>query len=65
MDDWEKELINGVIKDEQFLTKETAEGLRVTLHSIIGIIKYLHEECGFSFVLTAKLTQDVLEVSLQ
>lgn len=64
LDSWESEVKNGEISGKDFLTQETAEGLRVTLHSIIEIIEYLHSVCGLSYVLTAKLTQDVLEVSL-
>jgi len=64
LDSWESEVKNGDIKEENFLTKETAEGLQVTLHAILGIIDYLPNVCGFTFVLTAKLTQDILEASL-
>lgn len=50
------------ILPDNFLTNETAEGLRVTLHSTIGLIEYLH--CvGFDYVLTAKANQDKIEVN--
>jgi uncharacterized membrane protein YfbV (UPF0208 family) len=63
LDSWELEVENGVISSDNFLTKETAEGLRVTLHSTIAIIEFLLSVNDFSFVLTAKLCQDKLEVS--
>lgn len=50
-----------LITEEQFLTKNTSEGLRMTIKSTIDLIGYLHT-CGFDYVLTAKMNQDCLEV---
>jgi len=49
-------------KDE-FLTKSTADGLRVTIRSTIELSTYLLEECKFKYVLSAKINQDRLEVN--
>lgn len=61
LDSWEKEVADGKISKDMFLTKSTSEGLRVTLHSTIGLCRYLLSECGFSYVLTNKFNQDPLE----
>lgn len=42
LDAWEKELDDGKISKDMFLTKSTSEGLRVTLHSTIGLCRYLY-----------------------
>ncbi|KAF0682713.1 zinc finger MYM-type protein 1-like, partial [Aphis craccivora] len=60
LDSWETEKLSGIIPKESFLTKETSEGLRVTLHSTIDLIEYLFS-IGFVYVLTAKANQDQLE----
>lgn len=62
LDSWETEKLSGIIPKESFLTKETSEGLRVTLHSTIDLIEYLFS-IGFDYVLTAKANQDKLEVN--
>ena len=62
MDNWESEVKDGKISPDDFLTPETAEGLRVTLHSTLDIIELLHS-VGYKYVLTAKINQDRLEVS--
>lgn len=59
----ENNLNNNLIKEEEFLTKQTAEGLRVTLRSTIDLVNYLLNDCGFAYVLTSKLNQDCLEVN--
>jgi len=51
-----------VIKDDEFLTKQTADRLRITIKSTLDLIYYLLNECNFSFVLTNKMNQDCLEV---
>lgn len=48
---------------EDFLTPNTAEGLRVTLRSTIDLCNYLLNDCGFHYVLTSKMNQDALEVN--
>jgi len=58
----EKNVINGKIHNDEFLTSSTANGLRITLSSTIGLTQYLLEDCGFSYVLTNKMNQDRLEV---
>jgi len=62
LDEWEVNLEKGLIKESEFLTRPTSEGLRITLSSTIHLIDYLLNECGFSYVLTAKFNQDSLEV---
>lgn len=63
LDNWENNLNNNLIKEEEFLTKQTAEGLRVTLKSTIDLVNYLLNDCGFAYVLTSKFNQDCLEVN--
>lgn len=53
----------GHINPEEFLTNQTAEGLRVTLNSTIDLSKYLLESFSFTYVLNGKMCQDPLEVS--
>lgn len=60
---WENMVIDGKIKDEEFLTRSTADGLRVTILSTIELSNYLLKN-KFKYVLTAKMNQDPLEVSL-
>jgi len=40
-------MIDGSIGPEEFLTKQTAQGLRVTITSTIDLSKYLLETCGY------------------
>ncbi|KAL4142571.1 hypothetical protein QTP88_005006 [Uroleucon formosanum] len=58
---WESKVIDGFISSNEFLTQQTADGLRVTIKSSIKLLKYLLDNCNFSFVLTAKINQDKLE----
>lgn len=44
-----------------FLIQLTAEGLLVTMLSMLEISEYLLNQCGFKYVLTGKLNQDLLE----
>lgn len=62
LDSWESKVIDGFISSNEFLTQQTADGLRVTIKSSIKLLKYLLDNCNFSFVLTAKINQDKLEV---
>lgn len=62
MNEWESNLEKGLIKENEFLTRSTSEGLRISLTSTIQLVEYLLNECGFSYVLTAKFNQDSLEV---
>ncbi|KAL5239031.1 hypothetical protein ACI65C_006441 [Semiaphis heraclei] len=61
LDSWEMNVNQGVIKDGEFLTHQTSEGLRVTIKSTIELSQYLLNECKFAYVLTAKMNQDNLE----
>jgi len=63
LNNWENNLNNNIKKEEEFLTKHTAEGLRVTLQSTIDLVNYLLNDWGFAYVLTSKLNQDCLEVN--
>lgn len=45
-----------------FASKETMLGLIVTISSTLEIIDYLKEKFNYSYILTAKLNQDCLEV---
>lgn len=49
----------GVITKNEFLT---AEGLRVTLRSMIDLTHYLTSEFNFPCVLSGNINQDALEV---
>lgn len=62
LDDWEAR--TGVdVTDNQFLTKSTSEGSRVTLSSCIELTDYLIDKFGFKYyVLSGKINQDALEV---
>lgn len=61
IDLWESNMLNNKINESDFLTKQTAEGLRVTIQSTIDLTKYLLD-IGFYYVLTNKMNQDKLEV---
>jgi len=47
----------GNIEPNEFFSSQTAQGLRVTLHSTIELSMYLLEKCNFDYVLTAKICQ--------
>lgn len=61
---WEKGLKDKNINKSEFLTKSTVEGLRVTLRSTIFLCRHLYN-CGFQYVLTARLNQDIIEVIIE
>ena len=58
LDSWER----SVEYPEEFLTKSTGNGLRVTIKSTIDLCKDLLNSGKFKFVLTSKMNQDCLEV---
>lgn len=60
LNDWELNLKNNLIKEDQFLTKQTADGLRMTITSTIDIVNYLHKS-GLKYVLKSKTKQDCFE----
>jgi len=62
LDEWESNVSKGLIVEKYFLTRQTYEGLRITIQSTIDLVKYLLNECDFKYVLTAKFNQDNLEV---
>jgi len=64
LNNWEKQLNDGYLNEKQFLTKTTAESLRITLQLTIDLTNYLLDECNFHYVLTVKFNQDSLEVSV-
>jgi len=64
LNDWEIRIKIGELNEQNFLTSNTSEGLRVTLNSTIDIITYLIEVYNLSYVLTGKITQDNLEVCI-
>lgn len=63
LDNWELEVENGQITSDQFLTKSTSEGLRVTILSTIALCNELLNTYNFTYVLTSKMNQDRLEVN--
>jgi len=62
--EWESNLKNNFIHESEFLTKTTADGLKITIQSTIDLVNDLLNDYGFIYVLTAKLNQDRLEVIL-
>ncbi|XP_060846351.1 uncharacterized protein LOC132926017 [Rhopalosiphum padi] len=49
LDSWESKVTDGLISSNEFLTQQTAEGLRVTIKSTIELSKYLLDKCNYSF----------------
>lgn len=62
LDEWESNVSQGLIQERYFLTRQTYEGLKITIQSTIDLVEYLLDKCEFSYVLTAKCNQDNLEV---
>lgn len=56
LDDWETAAGSG-----GFLSRSTAEGLRVTLSSTLHLLRYLTTKLNFSYMMTCRLSQDPLE----
>jgi len=50
---------------DSFASGETYEGLLVTLKTTMEVAEYLINELGYSYILTAKLNQDCLEVRIK
>ena len=59
---WQTAVKERDITAEEFLTVETARGLRISLQSTMDICRYLIDKFGFKYLLTGKLNQDNLEV---
>ncbi|XP_011875542.1 PREDICTED: uncharacterized protein LOC105566272 [Vollenhovia emeryi] len=51
----------GDITCDEFLTQETAQGLRITIQSTIELCRYFIEKFQFENLLTGKVNQDNLE----
>lgn len=62
LDEWESNVSQGLIQERYFLTRQTYEGLKITIQLTIDLVEYLLDKCEFSYVLTAKCNQDNLEV---
>eukprot|EP00794_Sanderia_malayensis_P015486 gene15486-17064_t len=65
LSDWKegiekRENISKNAKARMFLSAQTYEGIKITVHSVIEATKFLLQS-GFEFVLTEKFNQDVLE----
>lgn len=58
LDDWKKKYPNSKFR----LAPQTHLGLRVSLQNTLDLLKYLHEECNFEYLMTRRLNQDALEV---
>lgn len=61
---WESNLTKNLIEKDNFLTQNTADGLKITIASTIDAVNYLLKKKHFSYVLTSKFNQDCLEVML-
>ena len=63
LDNWER-YIQTLLepKRKQFLSRQTCQGLRITLKSVLELTNILLTE-GFDYVLTGKFCQDPLEVN--
>lgn len=64
LDEWHANLTTNLIREDEFLTISTFEGLKMTIKSTIDLVEYLLNQCGFEYVLTAKINQDCLEVNI-
>lgn len=58
LDEWHANLTKNLISEDEFLTISTFEGLKITIKSTIDLVEYLLNQCGFEYVLTAKINQD-------
>lgn len=62
LDQWENLMEEGTITNNEFLTRQTSEGLRVTLQSMIDTTSYLTSKFNFQCILSGNIKQDALEV---
>jgi hypothetical protein len=62
LNSWESNLEAEKIESQDFLTKSTAEGLRVILTSSKDLSAYLIDKYNFSYLLRGEVNQDSLEV---
>lgn len=57
LDNWERHTKG----QRGFLSQSTATGLRVTVSSVLSLLKYLCEVVGFKYLLTSRTSQDPIE----
>ncbi|XP_043468847.1 uncharacterized protein LOC122502731 isoform X1 [Leptopilina heterotoma] len=62
LNDWEQLVFDGKLRREECFTESSTTGLRISIHSTIGLSKDLLEKHGFPYVLTGRINQDPLEV---
>lgn len=62
LDEWENEVDSKKLSKDDFLTPQTAQGLRVTLKSTIELCRTLISTYGFMELHTGRVNQDSLEV---
>ncbi|XP_057324072.1 uncharacterized protein LOC130666811 isoform X1 [Microplitis mediator] len=43
------------------ITASTLSGLLISLQSTLELLDFLHDKCGYSYLMTARVTQDMLE----
>ncbi|XP_025156202.1 uncharacterized protein LOC112588971 [Harpegnathos saltator] len=55
LNDWETAQIMGEINEHEFLTQETARGLRLSLQSTMNLCQYLEARYDFKYLLTGKV----------
>ena len=48
------------VRDRMFISRQTYEGVQITIHSVIEVVKFLLKN-GMPFVLTERFNQDCLE----
>lgn len=63
LDAWEMRVQEGSIKSEEFLTVDTARGLRLSLRSTMDLCTSLISDYKFEYLLSGKVNQDNLEVT--
>ena len=64
--DWEQKIMaregfDAKQKEKMFISRQTMEGIRITVYSVIECVKFLLRS-GMRYVLTEKFTQDLLEL---
>lgn len=63
LDSWEEYILQTPEHKRFFLSKATSNHLRISLQSILDLCEDLWSK-GFTYVLTGRLNQDPLEVSI-
>ena len=53
-----------ITKNYEFITESTYYGLLITLKATLELCDYLVKQCGFTYLLTARLCQDAIEVCI-